>query len=260
VLLDVDHDGACVEDLDAAGDVGAVVLTPNRQHPTGATLSAPRRTRLLDWARANDVVVVEDDYDGEFRYDGRPISPLQGLAPDVVVYAGTASKTLAPGVRLGWLALPGALRAAVIAEKQHTDGLTGALDQMAFAELLRTNAYDRHIRRMRLRYRRRRDALVSALAAAHPRLRITGGSAGLNVVIPLPDADVEAGVLDAARAAGIGVDGLAHGGYYETRGPAGVVVGYAAPPEHDFRHAVHALAGALRACSTSPPHVGWPCG
>lgn len=155
MLLDVDHDGACVEDLDAAGDVGAVVLTPNRQHPTGATLSAPRRTRLLDWARANDAVVVEDDYDGEFRYDGRPISPLQGLAPDVVVYAGTASKTLAPGVRLGWLALPGALRAAVIAEKQHTDGLTGALDQMAFAELLRTNAYDRHIRRMRLRYRRR---------------------------------------------------------------------------------------------------------
>jgi len=246
VLVGVDDDGARIEELDTTGEVGAVVLTPNRQHPTGATLGAARRSRLLRWARATGAIVVEDDYDGEFRYDGHPISPLQGLDPGVVVYAGTISKTLAPGVRLGWLALPDSLRDSVIAEKERSDWHTGALEQLAFAELLRTSAYDRHIRKMRLRYQRRRNSLIQSLATTNPRLRVTGGAAGLNVLLPLPNADVEADALAAARAAGIGLGGLAADGYYENAGRAGLIVGYAAAPEHTFPSAIDTLASALR--------------
>jgi GntR family transcriptional regulator / MocR family aminotransferase len=245
-LVGVDEEGARVDFLEPRRDIGAVVLTPNRQHPTGATLGAGRRFRLLAWARASGAVVVEDDYDGEFRYDSRPISPLQGLDPDVVVYAGTTSKTLAPGLRLGWLALPDSLREAVIAEKERADWHTGTLEQLAFAELLRTGAYDRHIRKMRLRYRRRRDLLLEALAAECPGLSVAGGAAGLNLLVELPDAEVEAAVLTAANAAGIGLGGLAAEGYYEAGSRGGLIVGYAAAPEHTYRRAVAALAAALR--------------
>jgi GntR family transcriptional regulator/MocR family aminotransferase len=246
VLVGVDDDGARVEELEAARGIGAVVLTPNRQHPTGATLGAARRSRLLRWARANAATVVEDDYDGEFRYDGHPIGPLQGLDPGVVAYAGTASKTLAPGVRLGWLALPDSLRERVIAEKERSDWHSSALEQLAFAELLRTSAYDRHIRKMRLRYRRRRDTLVQALTTTNARLRMIGGTAGLNLVLPLPSAEVEADALAAAHAEGIGLGGLTADGYYENDGQAGLIVGYAAAPEHTFQPAIKALATLLR--------------
>jgi GntR family transcriptional regulator/MocR family aminotransferase len=163
----------------------------------------------------------------------------------VVSYAGTVSKTLAPGVRLGWLAVPDSLREQVVAEKRRADWQTGALDQLAFAELLRTSAYDRHIRKMRLRYRRRRDLLIRVLAEANSRLRVTGGAAGLNVLLPLRSPAVEAGALDGARAAGIGLGGLVADGYYENDGSAGLIVGYAAAPEHTFPSAVEALASAL---------------
>jgi GntR family transcriptional regulator/MocR family aminotransferase len=245
ILVGVDEDGARVEELEAAGGVGAVVLTPNRQHPTGAALGSLRRSQLLRWARATGAIVVEDDYDGEFRYDGHPLGPLQGLDPAVVAYAGTASKTLAPGLRLGWLALPDSLRAHVITEKERTDWHTSALEQLAFAELLRTSAYDRHIRKMRLRYRHRRDAVIQALATANPRLRVTGGAAGLNLLIPLASAEDEAAALAHTRAAGIGLGGLAADEYYEHPGRAGLIVGYAAAPDHAFASAVQALASAL---------------
>jgi len=245
ILLGVDDDGAQVEELEAARSVGAVVLTPNRQHPTGATLGPTRRSRLLRWARTAGAIVVEDDYDGEFRYDRHPIGPLQGLDPGVVAYAGTASKTLAPGVRLGWLALPDSLRERVIAAKETTDWHTSALEQLAFAELLRTSAYDRHIRKMRLRYRHRRDSVIRALAAANPRLRVTGGAAGLNLLVPLPSAEVEAAALAVARSAGIGLGGLVADAFYESDDRAGLIIGYAAAPEHAFGSAVEALASAL---------------
>jgi GntR family transcriptional regulator/MocR family aminotransferase len=245
VLVGVDDNGARIEELEAARRVGAVVLTPNRQHPTGSTLSPDRRSRLLRWARTTGALVVEDDYDGEFRYDSHPIGPLQGLDPEVVVYAGTASKTLAPGVRLGWLALPDSLREQAIAEKMCSDWNTGALEQLALAELLRTSAYDRHIRRMRLRYRRRRDTLIEALAAVKPRLRVTGAAAGLNLLVPLPGPQFEADALNAACAARIGIGGLVADDFYERDGRAGLIVGYAASPEHSFQRAIEALASAL---------------
>jgi GntR family transcriptional regulator/MocR family aminotransferase len=243
--LPVDEDGAHVEALEGR-EVGAVVLTPNRQHPTGATLAPNRRAWLLDWARATGAHVLEDDYDGEFRYDRRPIGPLQGLDPTVVVYGGTASKTLAPGVRLGWLAVPEPLRALVIAQKQCADWGTSALEQLALTELMRTTAYDRHVRAMRLRYRRRRDTLLRALAVSAPQLDVLGAAAGLNVLIPLRDQHAEAEAIAAANAAGVGLDGLAAGGYYERYPAAGLIVGYAAAPEHSFQRAIAALAEALK--------------
>lgn len=260
VLLGVDDDGARIEELDGIDGVGAVVLTPNRQHPTGALLGAARRSRLLRWARAAGAVVVEDDYDGEFRYDSRPITPLQGRDPGVVAYAGTASKTLAPGLRLGWIALPESLRKAVAAEKQRSDWQSGALEQLALAELLRTGAYDRHVRRMRVRYRRRRDALLDAVAAANPGLRVVGGAAGLNVLIPLPDAQAEADALAAARAAGVALSGLRADRYCESDPRAGLVVGYAAAPDHTFDRAVEALASVLKplAWDLTGPEVRTP--
>jgi GntR family transcriptional regulator/MocR family aminotransferase len=245
VLIPVDRDGMRVEQLEHGNGVGMVVLTPNRQHPTGATLSATRRSRLLAWARATGTLIVEDDYDGEFRYDRRPIGPLQGLDPGVVVYGGTASKTLAPGVRLGWLVLPESIRQAVILQKELADWHNSALEQLAFAEMLRTGAYDRHIRRMRLRYRRRRDTVMLALTTNHPTLVVKGTEAGLNLLIPAPDASAEAAAIAAASAAGIGLDGLILGGHYESSGPAGILVGYGATPQHAFRASVEALILAL---------------
>jgi GntR family transcriptional regulator/MocR family aminotransferase len=244
-LLPVDRDGARVEELQSVPGVGAVVLAPNRQHPTGTILSPWRRSWLLDWARTTGALVIEDDYDGEFRYDERPIGPLQGLEPSLVVYAGSASKTLAPGIRLGWLALPERLRASVIEEKQRADWGTSALDQLAFAELLRTAAYDRHIRTMRRRYRRRRDLLVGALRASRPQLTLLGAAAGLNLLVPLPNEEAEARAITAANAAGIGLGGLTAGGYYERHPAAGLIIGYAAAPEHAFEEAVATLAATL---------------
>lgn len=244
VLLSVDQDGARIEELDGSG-VGAVVLTPNRQHPTGAALAPRRRARLLEWARTAGAFVLEDDYDGEFRYESHPIGPLQSLDPTVVVYAGTASKTLAPGIRLGWLAVPGPLYDSVSREKQLADWGTSALDQLAVTELLRSAAYDRHIRAMRLRYQRRRDILIRILAMRLPQLDLLGTAAGLNLLAPLADEQTESEAIAAANAAGVGLDGLATGDYYEQQPAAGLIIGYAAAPEHAFTQAATTLATAL---------------
>ncbi len=246
ILVSVDGDGMQVEALGRSPEIGAAVLTPNRQHPTGVALSAARRAQLLGWARQQQALIVEDDYDGEFRYEGHPLGPLQGLDPDLVVYAGTVSKTLAPGVRLGWLVLPERLRQPVLREKELADWQSSTLEQLALAEMLRASAYDRHVRRMRLRYRRRRDLLVGALAEAFPDLHVLGIEAGLNVVVSLADLATEARAVAAAGAAGVGLEGLAESGLYEGEAPAGLVIGYAAAPEHSFGGAVEALVSALR--------------
>lgn len=249
VPLPVDGGGAQVERLleDAAAP-RAVVLTPSRQHPLGMPLGAARRSALLEWARATEAVVVEDDYDGEFRYDGAPIGALQGLEPRRVVYAGTTSKTLAPGIRLGWLVLPPDLLEAVLAQKRLFDWQTGVLEQLAFAELIRSGDYDRHVRKMRLRYRRRRDLLVEALRRRFPDASIGGAAAGLDLHLFLPDVDAERDALRVAARRGIALEGLATSGYPHHPGDAaraGLIVGYAAPPEHAYAATVKALLAAL---------------
>ncbi|MDV9193709.1 PLP-dependent aminotransferase family protein, partial [Streptomyces sp. SR27] len=169
--LPFDGRGTRVEEL-ADGDAGAVLMTAAHQFPLGGALPPDRRAAVVDWARASGGYVLEDDYDGEFRYDRQPVGALQGLDPDQVVYFGTASKSLAPGLRLAWMVLPEGLAGEVVAAKGAVDWACGAPDQLAFAEFLASGAYDRHVRAMRLRYRRRRDQLVAAVAAHSPETRV----------------------------------------------------------------------------------------
>jgi GntR family transcriptional regulator/MocR family aminotransferase len=243
--LAVDADGA---DVDALGSPAAVLLTPNRQHPLGMALAPARRSRLLEWARTTGAFVIEDDYDGEFRYDGAPIGALQGLEPRHVVYAGTTSKTLAAGLRLGWLVLPPELVEPAVAQKHLVDWQTGVLDQLALAELIATGEYDRHVRKLRLRYRRRRDLLLAALVGHVPADRIGGTAAGLNLHVLVDGADAERELVAAAAANGVALEGLVTGRYPhrgDDESRAGLVVGYAAPPEHGYAAAVRALVETI---------------
>ncbi|MEV0188993.1 aminotransferase class I/II-fold pyridoxal phosphate-dependent enzyme [Kitasatospora purpeofusca] len=219
--LPLDANGARTDLLDGAGEVGAggtgvaagrlgaVLLTPAHQFPTGAALAADRRAAAVRWARERDGYVIEDDYDGEFRYDRQPLGAMQALDPDRVVYGGTAAKSLAPGLRLAWLALPDELVEPVARLKALADTMSPVTDQLTFAELITSGRYDRHVRRCRLHYRRRRDLLVAALAERAPQVRVTGIAAGLHAVLQLPPGSrPEAELLERARAAGLVLTGL----------------------------------------------------
>ncbi|MFG2541182.1 PLP-dependent aminotransferase family protein [Streptomyces sp. NPDC048594] len=223
---------------------GAVLLTPSHQFPLGLPLLPERRTALIDWARRTGGLVLEDDYDGEFRYDRQPVGALQGLDPDRVVYLGTASKSLAPALRLGWLVLPPALVEEVM------DGMAGrtpgVLDQLTLAEFLGSGDYDRHVRSARLRYRRRRDALVAALAERAPGVRVTGIAAGLHAVLELPPG-TERQTVRAAAWHGLAVHGLSMFRHPDADVPPmdALVVGYGTPPDHAWAGALDALCRAL---------------
>jgi GntR family transcriptional regulator/MocR family aminotransferase len=226
-------------------DQDAVLLTPAHQFPMGGTLHRDRRAAVVDWARRTGGLVIEDDYDGEFRYDRQPVGALQGLDPDHVVYAGTASKSLAPGLRLAWLVLPPDLVTQAARAKGGSD-TCGALDQLTLAEFLASGAYDRHVRAARLRYRRRRDALVAELARRAPRVTATGIAAGLHVVLRLPPGTEQA-ALRAAAWQDLAVHGLHRFQHPDaTVEPRdGLVVGYATPPDHAWQGALDALCAAL---------------
>ncbi|MFF9114421.1 PLP-dependent aminotransferase family protein [Streptomyces massasporeus] len=223
----------------------AVLLTPAHQFPMGVPLHRDRRTAVVDWARRTGGLVLEDDYDGEFRYDRQPVGALQGLDPDRVVYLGTASKSLAPGLRLAWMVLPPGLAEQAAAAKGGVD-TCGALDQLTLAEFLTSGAYDRHVRATRLRYRRRRDALVAAVAARAPQARVTGIAAGLHVLLRLPPG-TEQSVVQAAHWRGLALHGLAR--YTNPAAPAepvdALVVGYGTPPDHAWSGALDALCAVL---------------
>ena len=240
--LSVDDNGAA---LDAAGDADALLLTPAHQFPLGVSLAPHRRAETIEWARSGERLIIEDDYDGEFRYDRHPLGALQAHAPDRVVYAGTASKTLAPGLRLGWLAVPPRLLDAIVAVKTLADRQSGVLDQLTLAELISSGDYDRHIRRSRLVYRRRRDRLLSALRHGAPRARVSGIAAGLHGLVELPPGLAEDEVIAAGAERGLALSGLA--GFEAGAGghrPA-LVVGYARPPEHAFTAALARLTAVL---------------
>jgi len=249
VSVPVDIHGADPVALVRRGSVPAVLLTPAHQYPTGATLSADRRAAWISWARAHDAVLIEDDYDGEFRYDRQPVGALAALDPGRVIYAGTTSKTLAPGLRLGWLVLPARWLEPVIALRPIVDRHSSALDQLALAEMITSGAFDRHVRHSRLRYRRRRDLLFSLLAERVPAVTPHGIAAGLHTVIDLPvDGPTENEVVDHLAGDDVAVHGLAT--YHQRAGhqanPA-LVVGFATPPEHAFALGARALARSLAA-------------
>jgi GntR family transcriptional regulator/MocR family aminotransferase len=229
-----------------------VILTPSHQWPTGSVLSAGRRAAVLRWAAERGAVVIEDDYDAELRYDRTPVGSLQGLAPDRVVYAGSASKTLAPGLRLGWFVLPGHLAGPMAEAKIVADRGSPALEQLALADLITRGEFDRHLRRMRPVYRRRRDALVAALGRHLPWLEPSGVSAGLHLVTWLPPDLDEAAVVGAAARAGVGVDGVTP--YRISHpGPGGLILGYAAASEQAIAEGVDILARVMAGIAGGPP-------
>ncbi|MGW0485258.1 MocR-like pyridoxine biosynthesis transcription factor PdxR [Nonomuraea sp. NPDC003214] len=244
VGVPVGPDGVEVGALHRA-DADAVVLTPSHQWPTGGVLSAPARAEVIRWAKRRGALVIEDDYDAEYRYDRSPVGAMQGLAPDHVVYCGTASKTLAPGLRLGWLVVPARLVGDVAAAKVLADRGSPVIDQLTFADFLARGEFDRHLRRMRPVYRRRRDALLDALRTHLPELRPAGIAAGQHVVAWLPPGLDEAEVVAAAARRGLGIHGV--GPYRITgAGPGGLIFGYAILSEAAIAEGVALLAAAVR--------------
>jgi GntR family transcriptional regulator/MocR family aminotransferase len=239
IAVPVDELGIRVDVLESL-DVDGVVVTAAHQYPTGAVLPPDRRARLAAWAARRGAVIVEDDYDAEFRYDREPIGAIQGLTPDQVVYAGSASKILAPGLRLGWLIAPPAMTDALIAAKQAADMGSAALDQLAFADILERGELDHHLRRMRPIYRGRRDALLRALARHLPDVRPVGAAAGLHVLAWLPEDVDEVRVVDAAAAAGIAIGSLA--ARRIEPGPGGLIFGYGVIAEGAVEPGIERLA------------------
>ncbi len=245
VGVPVDNEGLDISALEVSGAT-AVVVTPAHQYPLGVTMSAHRRGELVAWARDVDGWIIEDDYDGEFRYDRQPIGALQGLDPSRVVYMGTSSKMLSPGLRCSWLVAPPVLRPRLAAHMPFP-GTVPTLDQLALADFLRRGEIDRHLRYLRPLYQRRQEQLLDVLSAADPWLTATGSSAGLHLTCVL-DADVvaERELVARAAAANIGLFGLA----MHWVGPPrfeGIVLGYSRPPQHRFGADLEAFAHLLAA-------------
>jgi GntR family transcriptional regulator/MocR family aminotransferase len=242
VPLPVDDQGIDVAALRRSG-CEAVVVTAAHQFPTGMVLSAERRAALLEWAEDADGLVVEDDYDSELRYDRGAVGALQGLAPERVCLIGSVSKRLAPGLRLGWILSPSWLTGALAYEKALADSTPPALEQLALADFIARGELDRHVRRVRARYRARREVLVAALRDHMPAATVGGVAAGLFALVELPPGVDEQALVTSAQVRDIGVEGLAShrlGG-----GPPGLVLGYASLPEPAIARGVALLAEAM---------------
>ena len=222
----------------------AALLTPAHQMPTGVPLAPDRRAAAVEWARETDALLIEDDYDGEFRYDRQQVGALQALDPERVVYTGTASKSLAPGLRLAWMVLPEAMMEPVLEAKRTTDLLSATLDQLILAEFIASGHYDRHVRRSRLHYRRRRDRLVELLAVRAPGVKVAGISAGLHVLLDVPGQALE--MVDRAARQGLGIAALDR--YRFVPAPndrQAIIVGYGTPPDHAYTGALDLLCQVL---------------
>ena len=241
--LPVDAHGARVEELTER--VGAVFLTPSHQYPTGVPLHPRRRQLLCGWARSTGGLIVEDDYDGEFRYDRQPVGALQGIAPEHVVHCGTASKTLGPALRLAWMVLPLHLVGTVVRAKQEADLYTETLGQLVLADLISTHAYDRHTRAARVRYRRRRELLLDRLDTA-PALTAHGVPAGLHALVTLPaDGPGEEQLMSGCARHGLSVRGLSELHHDPVGRPQGLLIGFAAPSDRAYPAALDALSAVL---------------
>lgn len=244
VPVDVDGEGLRVDDLERTG-ARAVLVTPAHQFPLGAVLSPRRRAALLDWARRRNGLIVEDDYDAEYRYDRRPVGAVQGLAPDRVCYLGTTSKTLAPGLRLGWLVAPPVWAGRIAEVRRSTDLGTSVVDQLALARLIGSGNLDRHLRRTRPVYRDRRDALVRALNVHLPGAAVSGVAAGLHAVVRLAAGTDEQRVVRSAARRSIRVAGLSPAYLRGNSAGCGLVLGYAGVNQSAMPEAIRLLAEAV---------------
>jgi GntR family transcriptional regulator / MocR family aminotransferase len=218
--------------------------------PTGVVLAPQRRQALIGWAASQDAIILEDDYDAEFRYDREPIGAVQGLAPDRVVALGTVSKSLAPAVRLGWVVCPPALAAAVGDEKRHSDRGSPVIDQLAVAALIESGRYDRHLRRMRATYANRRRALVEALASHAPAVNLTGLAAGFHAVAHLPESADEQAVIAAARARSVGLYGMSTYRSSRATTPPQLVLGFGNLTERAIHDGIAAVGDLLQGQAT----------
>jgi GntR family transcriptional regulator/MocR family aminotransferase len=245
VPITVDGDGLDVDAL-SGHRVDAVVLSPAHQYPTGTVLSPDRRAELIAWARRSGALIVEDDYDAEYRYDRDPIASLQGLAPDCVAYVGTASKTLAPALRLAWMLVPDDLAQAVKAEHGITRAMPSVVTQAAYATLLEGGTIDKHLRRTRRLYHARRDALVGALSERMPYARVGGASAGLHLMASLSDDADENRIAEAALGRGVAIHTLHRDCAVSGAAAPALLLGYGRIPEAAIPRAIEQLARAAR--------------
>lgn len=245
-----DAEGLDVEALARTG-ARAVLVTPAHQYPTGVVLSPRRRAALVAWARTHDGLIVEDDYDAEFRYDRDPVGCLQGLAPDRVVHLGSTSKALAPGMRLGWAVLPAPLIEQIHDLKTNADLGSATLPQLTLVRMLATGAYERHLRAMRAHYRARRDAVVEALAEHLPAARVHGVAAGIHLYVELPPGSDESATVRRAAALGVRVEPMADLRAFAT-GPPAVIIGYAGLSPDRLREAVRLLARSVLPANAPP--------
>lgn len=248
VWLPVDEEGLVPGPLAASG-VRAVVVTPSHQFPSGIAYSAARRAELLDWARSVDGCVLEDDYDGDFRYDRAPVGALQGLDPERVVYTGSVSKSLAPGLRLGWMLVPRGMVAEVVERKRTMDLGNPSLDQALLAEYVSSGGYDRQLRRCQRAYRERRDALIAALQERFPGTRVSGIAAGLHIIARVPPRyGPSARFVEIAEAAGVALRPLEeYGTDRPTDGAVRLVIGYAHLTPSSITGGIRLVAEALAA-------------
>ncbi len=243
VPIPVDAEGLRVQEL-AGTEAAVVVVTPAHQYPTGAVLSPERRAQLVEWAESEERLIVEDDFDGEYRFDRGAVGALQGLAPERVVYIGSASKRLAPGMRLGWLLMPPWLAWQLISAKAVEDGGSEVIGQLALHDFIARGELDRHMRRMRLRYQERREALLRALAQWLPQAHPMGEPAGLYEMVRLPSGVDEHALLTAAATRGVGAEGLSQH-RFTTGGPPGLVLGYGNLSEPAIEQGVRLLGEAF---------------
>ena len=246
----VDEHGLRSARLPALG-ADAVVVSPAHQFPTGAVMAPARRAALVEWAARTRGLIIEDDYDAEFRYDRTPIGAVQGLDPRRVAHVGTTSKTFAPGLRLGWISAPADLIDDLQARKSAADSGSPAVDQLALADLLTSGDYERHIVRARHAYRRRRDLLLHAVTARLPQLRVSGAAAGMQLLLPLPGQTDDTRLAEAAAARGIGIMALSP--LHLARSPErGLLLGFGRLPEHKIPPAVDALWTILNETGVAP--------
>lgn len=245
VPVAVDEHGLNVDALEDT-DVDAVVVSPAHQYPTGVVLAPERRSQLIAWARRRGALIVEDDYDAEYRYDREPLASLQGLAPDCVAYVGTTSKTLAPGLRLGWVLVPSHLVGETAEYHAAAGAVPSVLMQATYATLLARGDIDRHLRRARLRYRTRRNALIAELQQALPEARLAGAAAGLHLIAWLPEDADEAAITDAAARRGVALHSLHQQCSVTAPLPPALILGYGMITEASIPRAVQELAGAIQ--------------
>jgi GntR family transcriptional regulator/MocR family aminotransferase len=246
----VDDAGLVVDDL-LETDADAVIVTPAHQFPLGTVLSPDRRRAIASWARERQRLIVENDYDAEFRYDGPPIGALQHLAPEHTVYMGTTSKTLAPAVRLGWIAAPVDVAGALADLQRNFSGGFAGLNAQVLARLMLSGAYERHVQRSRRAYRRRRDTLVNALSTELPQLRVLGIAGGLHLTLQLPPACDADRVVESVRSQGIDIRPLCHYTTTQIAQEPGLVLGYGRLPQPSVPGVVDALARALGSAASS---------